>query len=402
MMLGRVLGRTFRDGVKTVLRDSKSSPSVSFVTRTAQQPRKRSILSSRSVLITVGCGVGYVTYRQVLKPSDDEIVAKTQDSNQVQLYRKMPLKAVSRLWGKFNSLDLPNWLRTPAYSLYIWMFNCNLEEAAIEDLRHYRNLGEFFRRQLKPYVRNIDSTHSITSPADGRVLHFGRVQDGRLEQVKGVTYCLQGFLGPHTWTDSTAIYNENHNIDSAENTQMLIDEKVYESSLKMHKEGTDLFHCIIYLAPGDYHRFHSPTDWNVQYRRHFLGDLLSVNPGVAKWVQGLFNLNERAVYYGTWTHGFFSMAAVGATNVGSIKCYFDDDLETNSGEPLKENRHYDKTFWADNRKGIDFRKGEMFGEFNLGSTIVLVFEAPKSFDFKIKNGQKIKFGEPVGCHNNNA
>jgi phosphatidylserine decarboxylase len=54
------------------------------------------------------------------------------------------------------------------------------------------------------------------------------------------------------------------------------------------------------------------------------GDLLSVNPGVAKWVQGLFNMNERAVYYGTWAHGFFSMAAVGATNVGSIKCYFDN------------------------------------------------------------------------------
>jgi phosphatidylserine decarboxylase len=111
-----------------------------------------------------------------------------------------------------------------------------------------------------------------TSPADGRVLHFGRVQDGRLEQVKGVTYCLQGFLGPHTWTNNTAMYDESHSIEPAENPQMLINEQDYESSLKMHKNDTDLFHCIIYLAPGDYHRFHSPTDWTVQYRRHFQGE----------------------------------------------------------------------------------------------------------------------------------
>lgn len=57
---------------------------------------------------------------------------------------------------------------------------------------------------------------------------------------------------------------------------------------------------------------------------YFVGELLSVNPGVARWVQGLFNFNERAVYYGDWEHGFFSFTAVGATNVGSIKIYCDE------------------------------------------------------------------------------
>lgn len=54
-----------------------------------------------------------------------------------------------------------------------------------------------------------------------------------------------------------------------------------------------------------------------------VGDLLSVNPMIASYVQGLFNMNERAVYTGKWRHGFFSMTAVGATNVGSVKTYFD-------------------------------------------------------------------------------
>ena len=55
----------------------------------------------------------------------------------------------------------------------------------------------------------------------------------------------------------------------------------------------------------------------------FLGELLSVNPGIARWVKGLFNLNERSVYFGKWEQGFCAMAAVGATNVGSINVYCD-------------------------------------------------------------------------------
>ena len=155
--------------------------------------------------------------------------------------------------------------------------------------RHYRSLSEFFTRSIKEDCREI-SPECIVSPCDGRVLHLGPVTgESHTEQVKGVTYSLEAFLGPK-WVEHAGPYVE---------------------SLKQKKEGTALYHCIIYLAPGDYHRFHSPAVWKPVLRRHFHGELLSVSPKVANWVPGLFALNERAAYIGEWEHGFFSYTAVG-------------------------------------------------------------------------------------------
>ncbi|XP_002734587.1 phosphatidylserine decarboxylase proenzyme, mitochondrial-like [Saccoglossus kowalevskii] len=130
---------------------------------------------------------------------------------QINLYRKIPLRFTSRLWGQANNVEVPTWLRMPIYKLYIWLFDCNLAEAAIEDLKHYKNLQEFFRRQLKPTVRPVDQDHCVVSPADGKVLHFGKVKKCQLEQVKGVSYSLKTFLGPNTW-DSNINNNQDNEL----------------------------------------------------------------------------------------------------------------------------------------------------------------------------------------------
>jgi len=205
-------------------------------------------------------------------------------------------------------------------------------------------------------------------------------------------------------TDETKILENKTSNDGCAKVEMAADiEKTYMDILLSNPSENILHQCVIYLAPGDYHRFHSPADWTVYARRHFPGELFSVNPGVARWLQGLFNFNERAMYVGLWKHGFFSMTAVGATNVGSINVDFDKDLTTNTATLWEDGSFNDCSFIKRRSRqhrgcgrGVVARKGEMFGDFNLGSTIVLLFEAPRNFEFAVKPGTKIQYGQALG------
>jgi len=165
------------------------------------------------------------------------------------------------------------------------------------------------------------------------------------------------------------------------------------------KPGNALFFAVIYLAPGDYHRFHSPTAWVVEKRRHFQGELFSVSPWVAKRAENLFVLNERVALLGRWRHGFFGMVPVGATNVGSIKINFDQALRTNvRGRPPPPGTYTEAVYSAASPilNGQPLRPGQEMGGFCLGSTIVVVFEAPSTFEFGVHAGQKVRVGQQLG------
>ena len=208
----------------------------------------------------------------------------------------MPLKIISRIWGWINSVQLPVFLRVYVIQCYSLYFGCNLEEAEVTDLKSYKNLGEFFRRSLKPGLRPIesDSAHEVVSPADGTVVHFGKIDDERIEQVKGVNYSLRSFLGPQNWNtlsdrlkerladdnlSSCSSSDESHESSDDDRSSLNMssaprpETSAYHQKLLLKpQEETCLYHCVIYLAPGDYHRFHSPAEWTVNFRRHFSGN----------------------------------------------------------------------------------------------------------------------------------
>lgn len=362
-------------------------------------------------------------------------------------------------------------------------------------------------------MRPIDPNHSaLTSPSDGRILQFGKIEGGDIEQVKGMTYTLDALLGKHTpapsiingqlsssasstssstanlrdaataaataannkgptnaalnsdgelvradeefaqangisytlpgllsgpdVTDRPEVELEDQSVrpsaKSISEVQADLDLPWYTQLLSKDKKSA-LYYAVIYLAPGDYHRFHSPTNWVVERRRHFAGELYSVSPYLQRTLPGLFTLNERVVLLGRWRWGFFSYIPVGATNVGSIKVNFDRELRTNSlttdtaadraaEEAAQRGEAYsgfaEATYAAASPvlHGHALRRGEEMGGFQLGSTVVLVFEAPEpdasgaqpgaapdkntpGWHWAVEKGQKIKMGQALGFVN---
>ena len=384
-------------------------------------------------------------------------------------YSTLPLNAVSRLWGQFNNLTLPMWFRPIGYKFYTYLFNVNLDEIEDPDLYHYANLGEFFYRRIKPERRPIAPGEDvIVSPSDGQVLQLGIInsETGEIQQVKGLTYSIKEFLGTHEHPsmvksesslnlladesehknfakknklnlflnrpnneikidvdDTTPKEDENViNIEtegdkylqkfdlSNSKTLKLISElsatiPYYNICSNVEPKNTELYFAVIYLSPGDYHHYHSPIDWVCKKRRYFPGQLFSVSPYFQRNFPNLFVLNERVALLGYWKHGFFSMTPVGATNVGSIKLSFDQELVTNVKRKGEGDSHicYEATYLNASRilGGLPLTKGEEMGGFKLGSTVVLCFEAPKNFKFNINIGDKVKMGEKLGSLDSN-
>ena len=60
-----------------------------------------------------------------------------------------------------------------------------------------------------------------------------------------------------------------------------------------------------------------------------------------------------------------------------------------------KSRHQDSFLQGLQGEKVCMSKGQSFGEFRLGSTIVLLFEAPKNFKFQLETGQRILVGEGI-------
>lgn len=406
----------------------------------------------------------------------------------------LPLKAISRLWGWFNELTIPYYLRVPGFKLYGFIFGVNFDEIKEPDLHVFPNLAAFFYREIKDGVRPLDpNPRALLSPADGKVLSFGVIQNGEVEQVKGMTYKLDALLGQQPPSRAPSPTRgrsreadppqKNTKDEDPKSVRLREDEefaningisyslpnllsgtgdtrhgRMQDQSIPSRPEAeaavqadlettakpwwspsrytaekpTKLYYIVVYLAPGDYHRFHSPVSWVCHSRRHFAGELYSVSPYVQRTLPGLFTLNERVVLLGQWKYGFFSYTPVGATNVGSIKINFDKELRTNSlltdteadraaaaaakrGEPYSGYSEATYENASEVLEGFPLRRGDEMGGFQLGSSIVMVFEAPygetvQSADasdakdqavkggwrWNVETGQKVKVGQALG------
>lgn len=352
--------------------------------------------------------------KKVEEARERGIESEFQPDFKASVLRLLPLRSISRCWGYLTSVEIPVWLRPHVYRAWARAFHSNLEEAALP-LNEYANLREFFVRALKEGCRPIEpDPQCLVSPVDGTILRFGELKGPgvMIEQVKGFSYSVSSLLGASSFLPMVAEGDMDEDGDEPENTPMdkskkswwrvsLSSPKVWDPVSSRPVKG--LFYCVIYLKPGDYHRVHSPVDWKIFIRRHFSGNLYPVNERATRTIRNLYAENERVVLEGLWQEGFMAIAAIGAINIGSIELPIEPEFRSNL--PRKKLLHPET---AEERLyepgiGMTLRKGDEIAAFNMGSTVVMVFQAPviigdssSEFKFSIKRGDKIRVGEALG------
>lgn len=268
--------------------------------------------------------------------------------------RALPRRAVSRMVGAAARLPIPRPLRSPLLGLYARSFGVNLDEAT-RPLAAYGSLAALFTRAIRPDARTWpDDPSVVASPADGKVHAAGAIRRGRTLQVKGVDYGVDELLNDRALADAF--------------------------------EGGSAF--TVYLAPGDYHRFHWPFDGVIDRVEHLPGDLWPVHPGAARTLPGLFARNERVVVAGRVASGArFAYVPVGALNVGSIRLTM-HPVRTNEGRPAVPRR------WT--VASIPIRRGEEAGRFEMGSTIVLLLASDGGRLDALDPGRVVRVGDAIG------
>jgi phosphatidylserine decarboxylase len=266
----------------------------------------------------------------------------------------LPANMISRFFGVFSLIHFPRPIQTALLKGFARFYNINLEEAE-KPIEEYRNLNSFFTRALKPGVRPVDTGRkTIVSPVDGRLSRMGIIQEGLLIQAKGIYYTLKDLLGDPQFV---SFFEDGH-------------------------------YCVLYLSPQDYHRIHTPFDCEVVGYTYSPGRLFPVNQIAVEGLTGLFPKNERLTSLLRTKYGHIAMIKVGATNVGRIRVTY-DSIRTNS--------------WFRRRKAHLYaspprlKRGEEIGRFDMGSTVILLFEkGTMEFEKHCSEGDKVRLGQAIG------
>jgi phosphatidylserine decarboxylase len=295
----------------------------------------------------------------------------------------LPLRLLSRALGAVSRVYLPKATRRTLLSTYCACLPaCQLDDIR-DPLETFPTLAAFQQRQLKPSARPIDSKASLVAPCDGRLLSCGQVESGALLQpTKGIRLSMRALLDSTDERDplvrgpimvevaTTETLGLSRTRGSTELNSKTMSMKSNHTAIQPDTEAKALYYAVFHLPAGGYHRFHSPARWDIELRRHVVGQLLPGTPRILRRLGSLFTVNERVCLVGEWTDGFFGMVAVAAFGNGDIYLHFDEDLVTNCHEyPLNYRR--DMTY----RWPVRLQPGDEMGGFRQGSCIVLLFEA---------------------------
>ncbi|MBZ5486601.1 phosphatidylserine decarboxylase [Halomonas aquamarina] len=246
----------------------------------------------------------------------------------------LPHHAISRLTGYFARSEV-SWLKNALIKVFIKRFNVDMRQALEPDPTAYRNFNAFFTRALKPDARPLGE--GLLSPTDGSLSRHGAIEQNELIQAKGHRYSTQALLGG----------------DAA-----------------LAAEFSRGSFATVYLSPRDYHRVHMPMTGTLREMIYVPGRIFSVNKATASYVPDLFARNERLVCIFDSPQGPFAMVLVGAMVVAAIETVWSGQVTPLAGVPQR-------TRFSD---PITLERGEEMGLFKLGSTVVMCFANPVTFE----------------------
>ena len=260
---------------------------------------------------------------------------------------------ISRQFGRFASKEFPRWFQKIVNGAYVKLMGLDMRE--FDEPAAYPSLNALFTRRFKAPRPMSPEARDVISPCDSLITECGDLDDTRALQIKGMSYCVKALLG-------NAISDDN----------------------KVRIEHGQFIN--FYLSPSDYHRYHVPHDLKVLKAVHIPGKLYPVNMPSLNKRADLFIENERVVLECECAGDvLFYLVLVGALNVGKMQVNFEPRLQTNADRLKPTVYTFDDLF---------LKKGDDFGCFEMGSTIVLITEKG-TMDFTVETGEKVRFGETI-------
>ena len=271
----------------------------------------------------------------------------------VGLQYVLPQHALSRLVLAATRVRIP-WFKNLLTRGFLRLFSLDMSEAMEPDPYRYGSFNDFFTRALRADARPIDpDPESIASPVDGIVSECGTIDNDRLLQAKGRQYTLDELLARQPWARSF--------------------------------QGGSF--ATLYLAPFNYHRIHMAVQGTLRDTVYVPGRLFSVNSATAGLVPRLFARNERVLTLFDTEFGQFALVMVGALNVGSMATVWAGDIT-----PAPH-----RVVTRIPSPAVTLDKGAELGRFNMGSTVILLFEPNRAeWHPLLRAGSVVQLGQAIG------
>ena len=244
--------------------------------------------------------------------------------------------------------------------VFVAIYKVDLKIAERNQPELYSSFNDFFTRSLLASARPVDSgIGKLVSPVDGRISQLGNISGDQLMQAKTKQFSLRALLAD--------------------------DEKA-------SAQFSDGLFSTIYLSPRDYHRIHFPLAARLERMIYVPGDLFSVNESTSKTVDQLFARNERVICLFDTEFGHMACILVGAIFVGGMETVWHGEIT-----PARDRvcQHWE---YADSEKpDLDFDRGEELGRFNMGSTVILLFEKDRiRWSEQLRVGAQVHMGQEIG------